>query len=141
MSDVQAAKVLVCDDEPHIVQVVATKLRNAGFEVRTAEDGAAGLSQAREWRPAVIVSDFQMPRMSGIEMATQLRLQPETAEIPILLLTARGYTLTANDIAGTSIRTVAVKPFSPRQLLTAVQRLVADPSGTGLSLSQTSLGG
>ncbi|MCK6454905.1 MAG: response regulator [Phycisphaerae bacterium] len=121
-------RILVCDDEPHIFLVVSTKLRNAGFEVMTAQDGAEGLQLARTHQPHLVVTDYQMPVMSGLELASRLRLQIETATTPLIMLTARGFSIEPADVAKTNIRVVLPKPFSPRELLTTVQR-VLDESG------------
>ncbi|MFO0973513.1 MAG: response regulator [Phycisphaerae bacterium] len=129
MNDGANRPVLVCDDESHILNVIVTKLRNAGFDVATAEDGAEGVERAIAGSPAVIVSDFQMPVLSGLEMARTLRARRETAAIPIVLVTARGFSLTREDLDGTNVKVVMAKPFSPREILETVQQLVADPSG------------
>lgn len=114
--------VLVCDDEPHILHVVASKLRNAGFEVLTAEDGGEALDLARAHHPNLVLTDCQMPELSGLELATLLRGQPDLAEIPVLMLTARGFSLEPGDLEGTNIREVIPKPFSPREILQKVQQ-------------------
>jgi CheY-like chemotaxis protein len=86
-------KALVVDDEFHIVQVVSIKLKNNGFDVVTAENGSDGYELASETLPDIIVSDYQMPIMSGVEMIQKLRQNPETAHIPVIMLTARGFAI------------------------------------------------
>lgn len=109
--------ILVCDDEPHILHVVATKLRNAGFNVVTAEDGQEALEMARANLPDLVVTDCQMPLLSGLELCTKLKGEPATAATPAIMLTGRGFDLTEADLSGTNIREVMAKPFSPRDLL------------------------
>jgi two-component system phosphate regulon response regulator PhoB len=121
--------VLVCDDEPHIVQVVAAKLRNAGFEVHTAADGEEAYEHAARLRPLLVVTDYQMPRLSGVEVARRLRRRPETAALPIVLLTARGLSLDRSELADTNIRMVMCKPFSPREILKSVEQLLVETNG------------
>ena len=82
--------ILVADDESHIVQVLALKFRNAGHDVMEASDGEEALELVRRHRPDVVVTDMQMPFMNGIELARALLSDPETASIPVLILTARG---------------------------------------------------
>jgi two-component system alkaline phosphatase synthesis response regulator PhoP len=118
-------RILVCDDEPHILNVVASKLRNAGFEVLTARDGQEGLQVAGRERPDLIVTDYQMPCLSGLEMCAKLRENPSTILTPVVMLTARGYSLSDDTLAQTNIRKVLVKPFSPREVLATVQELLA----------------
>lgn len=118
-------KVLVADDEAHIVHVVSLKLRNAGYDVATAQDGDEALELALADPPHLIITDLQMPYMSGVELATALRDKPDTADIPVIMLTARGYALSQDDLAKTNIKTVMSKPFSPRQVLERANELLS----------------
>ncbi len=115
---------LIVDDEAHIRHVVSLKLRNAGFEIITAGDGEEALELATSRRPDIIISDLQMPYMSGLELAKNLAANPITAAIPTLLLTARGHALSQSDLANTTIREVLSKPFSPREVLSKADKLL-----------------
>lgn len=119
------ATILVADDETHILNVVSIKLHNAGFKVITAEDGAEAYTQAVTHRPDLIITDYQMPHLSGIELACKLWRDPMTSEIPIMLLTARGFDLSHKDTDVSNIRCVLAKPFSPRQILAKVHELLS----------------
>lgn len=121
-----ARKILVCDDEPHIIHVVAAKLRHAGLEVLTAADGQEGFDLAREARPDLIVTDYQMPLLSGLELCAKLRADPTTQHIPAIMLTARGYSMAEKDLQHTNIQKVLPKPFSPREVLRTVQELLGE---------------
>ncbi len=92
------SKILVCDDEPHIVHVVSTKLRNAGFEVTTAADGEEAFEAACSAPPDLVITDYQMPFLSGLELCFKLRAEPRTRDIPIIMLTARGYSMSGTDL-------------------------------------------
>lgn len=116
--------ILVADDEAHIVHVVTLKLRNAGYDVITAADGQEALELAQQKQPDLVITDYQMPLLSGLELCAQLRAEPETADIPALMLTARGFSLNEEDLARTNIADVISKPFSPREILTRVQDLL-----------------
>ncbi|MEM7227687.1 MAG: response regulator, partial [Planctomycetota bacterium] len=85
--------VLVVDDEAHILQVLSLKLRNADYTVLTATDGEEGLDIARRERPHLIITDYQMPYMTGLEMCKDLANDEATAAIPVVMLTARGFAL------------------------------------------------
>jgi len=122
--EMQAKKILVCDDEPHILHVVSTKLRNAGYEVITAPDGEEGFEAAKAQKPDLILTDYQMPFLSGLELAVKLQADPQTAEIPLIMLTARGYSLESGDLKNSNIRKVLPKPFSPREVLASVQAIL-----------------
>lgn len=117
-------RILVCDDEPHIVHVVAAKLRNAGFEVATAENGEEALELALNEPPALVVTDFQMPYLTGLELADRLKKEPSTNRVPLILLTARGFSIDDADWKDTNIRAVMCKPFSPREILGKVNELL-----------------
>lgn len=120
------ATVLLVDDEPHIPMVVGKKLASAGFDVITASDGEEGLAAAKEARPDLIITDLQMPFMSGAELAEAVRSTPEIAEIPIVLLTARGYVLSDEQRERNHITHVLSKPFSVSQILELISGLLGD---------------
>lgn len=120
--------VIVADDEAHIRAVVVAKLRGAGLFVTEASDGAEALELAQASPPDLIVTDLQMPRMSGLELCQALRRTEHTRHVPALLLTARGYILSEDEIAQTSIRDVMSKPFSARELVSRVMTILAGPA-------------
>ncbi len=126
MTDSNKATILVCDDEPHIVHVVAAKLRNAGYQVETASDGQEAFDRALARRPDLIISDYQMPNMSGLELAARLRAEPALHDVPIVMLTARGFAIEPTELENTGIRCVMAKPFSPREVLAAARKLLDD---------------
>lgn len=119
--------VLIADDEPHIRHLVGTKLKMAGYQVLVATNGQDCLDLAREHHPELIVTDYQMPVLSGFEMSQALAADNNTASIPVILLTARGHKLSDEDLSTTSIRMVVDKPFGPTDLITRV-RGVLDPA-------------
>lgn len=124
----QRRTALVVDDEAHITHVVTLKLRNAGFEVFTASDGEEAYEIACAKHPDIVITDLQMPYMTGLELCEQLRRNPATESIPAILLTARGHALSPDDIARTNIKEVLGKPFSPREVLQKAAALLGvDP--------------
>lgn len=118
-------KVLVADDEAHIIHVVQLKLEKGGFEVLTSMDGQEALDMAREVLPCLLVTDLQMPVLSGLEVAAALYREEATQDIPVILLTAKGFEVEDSAIANTNIKMVMTKPFSPRDLLARVSEVVA----------------
>lgn len=127
-----AHRILVVDDEAHILQVLSLKLRNAGYDVVTAVDGEEALEYATrrgEHAPHLIITDFQMPYMTGLELCKALSENPETAAIPVLMLTARGHALDGEDRALGNIKDVLSKPFSPRAIVEQVQRILGSNGG------------
>ena len=110
-------KVLVVDDEIHIVHVVAIKLRNNGYEVISADNGAEAFELACEEKPDIIVTDFQMPVMSGLELVEKLRQRDDTKDIPVIMLTARSFAISKEQQEDLQISSCLSKPFSPKELL------------------------
>jgi CheY-like chemotaxis protein len=130
-----AHRILVVDDEAHILQVLSLKLRNAGYDVVTAVDGEEALEYATrrgDQAPHLVITDFQMPYMTGLELCKALAGNAETAGIPVLMLTARGHALDAEDLALGNIKDVLSKPFSPRAIVEQVQRILGAASGNVL---------
>lgn len=117
-------KILICDDDAHILHVVATKLKNGGFDVVTAADGEEAWEAVTEETPQMVVTDYQMPGLSGLELCAKLRANPNTRGVPVILLTARGYTLDDAKVGESNIRSIMVKPFSPRDLLHSVREIL-----------------
>jgi len=118
------SKVLVVDDEIHILHVVAIKLRNNNFEVLTAEDGVEALELAFKEKPDIIIADIQMPIMSGLELVAKLRENEHTKNIPVLLLTARNFSIEDKQKQELKISECLSKPFSPRELLRMVKDIL-----------------
>jgi CheY-like chemotaxis protein len=116
-------KVLIVDDESYVVDVVGFVLRKAGFEVVVANDGEEAYQIACSQPLNMIVTDFQMPVLSGFELGKLLKSNPTTANIPVIMLTARGHVLTPAQLAQTSIQFLLDKPFSARKLVAKVEEL------------------
>ena len=127
-------KVLVADDEIHIIHVVAIKLRNNGYEVITAQDGAEAYELACEHKPDIVVSDLQMPIMNGFEFIEKLRANGLMADVPVIMLTARSFEIEDEEKQRLKISECLSKPFSPKELLRCIedvlyQQLVSHESG------------
>lgn len=112
-------RVLVIEDDPQLRRFLREALA-ARFEVLEAEDGEAGLELCRSRRPDVVVSDVMMPRLSGMELIGRLRASPETAELPVILLTARRHAEAAAEGLDAGATDYVSKPFSPRELIARV---------------------
>jgi len=121
-----AKKILVADDESHILNVVSLKLRNAGYDVITASDGQEALELALSEHPDLLITDYHMPQMSGLELCQKLKQDPATAKIPTIMLTARGYQLDENDTGQSGALRMISKPFSPRHLLSTVNEVLME---------------
>ena len=117
--------ILVADDESHILHVVSMKLQNAGYRVVTARDGREALEMAQHEPPDLLITDYHMPELSGLELCRRLKEQEATSSIPAIMLTARGYCLEPQDTEKSGILRMISKPFSPRQLLATVNDVLA----------------
>ena len=113
--------VLIVDDETHILHVLSMKLTNGGFDVITAEDGEEALEEALQNKPDLIITDYHMPYLTGLDLCVKLKEHETTRTIPCVMLTARGYNIAAEHLDRTNITTVLTKPFSPREVLALVQ--------------------
>ena len=117
-------KILVADDEAHILYVVSMKLRNAGFEVITAVDGEEALELCTTEHPDLLITDYQMPLLTGLDLCKRMRQQPLTRDIPAMMLTARGFDIEPQEMAEAGVSAVLAKPFSPREVLQKVNELL-----------------
>ncbi len=115
-------RILVVDDEPQITRVLRTALSGSGYEVRTAEDGHAGLRSAREWQPDLVITDVSMPNMTGIELCAQLRVE---SEIPIIVLSVKGEERTKIEALDAGADDYLTKPIGMDELLARVRRNLA----------------
>jgi two-component system alkaline phosphatase synthesis response regulator PhoP len=119
-----AKKVLVADDEAHILYVLSMKLSNAGYEVVTALDGEEALELCQAERPDLVIADYQMPYLTGLELCKKLRESDKTRDVPVLMLTARGFDIEPHEMVAAGIAGVMSKPFSPREVLARVDQLL-----------------
>jgi len=116
--------VLVVDDEIHIVHIVAIKLRNNGYEVISADNGAEALELALREKPDIVVTDYQMPVMTGLELVEKLRQHDQTKDIPVIMLTARSFAIEQEQQDALQISECLSKPFSPRELLGNIEDIL-----------------
>jgi two-component system alkaline phosphatase synthesis response regulator PhoP len=118
-----ARKILIVEDDKDILHLVKMYLDKEGFRTITAMNGADGLKQVRSEHPDLVVLDLMLPEMDGLEVCKKLRVAPQTAMLPIIMLTAKseesdtvvGLELGADDYVG--------KPFSPRALVARIKAL------------------
>ncbi len=110
-------KVLVVDDDPAVLRVLASVLDLEGLAVTTASDGTAALAAAREDRPDVVICDVAMPGVSGLQVCRTLRSDPSTSDVPVVLLTARGSRRDRELGVAAGCDAYLVKPFDPIELI------------------------
>jgi len=117
--------ILLAEDDPDILHMVAYKLRRAGFEVVETTDGLAALDACRREPPDLVLLDVRMPRMDGIAVCRELRAGPRTGDLPIVMLTARARDQDRELALAAGATDYVVKPFSPRALVERVEAVLA----------------
>lgn len=109
-------RIIVCDDEPHIVEGLRFLLRAADREIVVTYSGMEALNEVHELRPDLLVVDVMMPEMSGLEVVSTLRADPRTKDLPIIILTAKGQAQDAAMAQEVWGAIVVAKPFQPAAL-------------------------
>jgi CheY-like chemotaxis protein len=121
-------RVLVVDDDDVIRQLISVNLELEGFEVFTAHDGQDCLDKVKDVAPDVVTLDIMMPRLDGWEAAGQLRADPDTAGIKVVLLSARAQEADLERGSRIGVDAYLTKPFDPDELIDVVRRLAGLPS-------------
>ena len=117
--------ILIADDEAFLRFLVRTTLNLEEYEFHEAQDGEHALRLAREGKPDLVILDWKMPGMSGIEVLDALRRDRETFQIPVIMLTGRHATVDRTEAQLRGISAYLVKPFSPLELVESVERVLA----------------
>ena len=131
-------KVLVCDDERHIVRLIQVNLERQGYQVVTAFDGKEGLEKIASEKPNVVVLDVMMPYMDGFEVLKRIRKEPETEALPVIMLTAKAQDKDVFEGYHYGADMYLTKPFNPMELVAFVKRILSgndDDKGGGTSRS------
>jgi DNA-binding response OmpR family regulator len=119
-------RILLCDDEMHILRAAEFKFKRAGFDVVCASDGQEGWEQIVLRRPDIVVTDCQMPRLNGLQLAERIKSTPETSDLPVIMLSAKGFELSPQELFERfGIRCLMAKPFSPRELFARVEAVLS----------------
>ena len=126
--------VLAVDDENNIRRLIEVNLLRAGYRVTSAADGEEALRKVREDRPDLVVSDVMMPKIDGFELLRRLKADPETSDIPVLLLTAKAQNQDIFAGWAGGVHGYLTKPFNPGELLTWIKKTLeslAEAQDTG----------
>jgi CheY-like chemotaxis protein len=119
-----AKKILVADDEVFMLRLLEMTLKKGGYEVVSCRDGKAALAAAAAQLPQLIVLDVMMPGLDGLGALRQLKENPATREIPVVVLSAKGHALTKVEAEASGAVLFLAKPFSPNELLGAVRKIL-----------------
>jgi DNA-binding response OmpR family regulator len=119
-------KVLLCDDEIHILRAAEIKISRAGYDVRIAHDGQEAWEAIQADRPDVLVTDLHMPRCDGLELTARIRGNAQLKDVPIVMLTAKGFELPKQELIDKwGIVDILPKPFSPRELVGLIDKILS----------------
>lgn len=119
--------ILTVDDETNIRRLLQVNLQRAGYRVTMACDGVEALESVRQERPDLVVLDVMMPRMDGFEVLRQLRMDTTTAELPVIMLTAKAQDADVFRGWQSGADCYLTKPFNPHELLVFVKRVLDPP--------------
>jgi DNA-binding response OmpR family regulator len=117
-------KILVAEDERDIRDLIGFTLRLAGFEVVLAQNGAQAVEKAPAEQPELILMDVRMPKMSGYEACRELKENPETCDIPVVFLSAKGQDSEIEEGLHSGALEYIVKPFAPDELTNQVKDIL-----------------
>ncbi len=121
-------KVLIVDDEPHMLRVTELSIKKGNYAIVIARNGREAVELAAREKPDLIVMDVTMPEMDGLTALKHLKAAAETAAIPVIMLTVRGHALTRQQAEEAGAAIFLTKPFSPTQLLAEARKLLGETS-------------
>ena len=119
--------VLVIDDDPVILELLRVNFEIEGFDVITATDGEEGLARAQAEHPDVVISDVMMPRRDGLQVLSELKGDPETESLPVILLSAKAQKSEIQHGLDLGADDYITKPFDPIQLIDRLNAVVDKP--------------
>ena len=123
--------IFIAEDEPYIVESLGFVLSNAGYSITPESSGAAVVPKIREARPDVVILDLMLPERNGFEILKELKNDPDLESIPVLILTAKGQSQDRSTAEQLGADAFITKPFSNRQVLECIGRLVHPGAETG----------
>lgn len=128
MNPTSPAKILIADDEIFMIRLLELTFKKGGYEIVSCRDGQEALATAATVRPQLIVLDVMMPGLDGLGALRQLKENPATKEIPVVVLSAKGHALTKVEAKLAGAALFLTKPFSPNQLLSEVRKILESPA-------------
>ena len=127
MNPIPPPKILIADDEVYMLRLLEMTFKKGGYTVVSCRDGQEALAAAASALPQLIVLDVMMPGLDGLGALRQLKENPATRNIPVVVLSAKGHALTKVEAEVAGAVLFLTKPFSPNQLLGEVQKILAPP--------------
>jgi CheY-like chemotaxis protein len=125
MNSISPGNILIADDEIYMLRLLEMTFKKGGYTVVSCRDGRGALATAAAALPQLIVLDVMMPGLDGLGALRQLKENPATRDIPVVVLSAKGHALTRVEAEAAGAVLFLAKPFSPNQLLGAVRKILA----------------
>lgn len=122
-----AHKILIADDEPNIVLSLEFLMKREGYEVRVAENGDDALAQVAEFMPDLVLLDVMLPRRNGFEVCQQIRASPQSPDVKVVMLTAKGRDTEMQKGLALGANAYITKPFATKELVARVRELLDAP--------------
>lgn len=122
------AHLVIAEDSPHMLRLLEMTLRKAGHTWTACAAGDTALAAVQSEKPDAALLDIIMPGMDGLEVLAALKADPATSGIPVIMLTARGHTLTRQQAEESGASAFLTKPFSPTELTATIARLTSPPA-------------
>lgn len=116
-------RVLIAEDEPHIVESLSFVLQRSGYEVSSVLDGESAMTRLRSDPPDMVILDVMLPKLNGFEVLKRLKSDPELRSIPVIILTAKGQSQDRRMAEEIGVDGFMTKPFSNREIVDEVRRL------------------
>lgn len=125
---IELKKILIIEDEPELVSVLKQRLEKCSFSVDSALDGQVGLTKAKKQKPDVILLDLMMPQVDGYEVCYELKNNPDTKDIIIIVVSAQASKENQKEILSRGANAFLEKPFEPSELVELIQNLLQEKS-------------
>lgn len=114
--------ILVVDDEPYMIRLLQHHIERAGYRMIKATNGREALDRIREDKPGLVLMDVMMPEINGLEVLAEIRNEPATRDLPVIIMTANAQRFTREEAETAGVSAFLTKPFSPTQLMAEVRR-------------------
>lgn len=124
MNTADAKKIVIADDEVFMLRLLEMTLKKGGYEVTSCRDGHEALAAVLAAPPQLVILDVMMPGLDGLGALRQLKENPATKDIPVIVLSAKGHALTRVEAERAGALLFLSKPFSPNQLLSEVKKIL-----------------
>ncbi len=122
--------VLVVDDEPYMIRLLQHHVERAGYQMVKAVNGREALEKVEQAKPDLVIMDVMMPELNGLEVLGQIRRKAETADLPVIIMTANAQRFTKEEAESAGVSAFLTKPFSPTQLMIEIRKQLGEGAST-----------